>query len=229
MSQKRQLSITTFASNPKQVKRNEESCGTEVKWKMAHRSNLKIKYSVILPQHLADEYLQKLENEIVYLSGNLSKVKVFGNWFEIPRKHSAYGDPGISYTYSGVTIAAKPWTETLILLRDKVEKLTTYSYNFVLVNRYADGNDKMGFHKDDEKELDPTVPIASLSLGAARDFVFKHQNSKEGIPNETILLTSGMLLLMEDKTNSFWYHGLPSRKKCMGLRINLTFRKIIAK
>ena len=41
--------------------------------------------------------------------------------------------------------------------------------------RYKDGRDKMGFHKDDEKELSKDVPIASLTLGAERDFVFKHQ------------------------------------------------------
>jgi alkylated DNA repair dioxygenase AlkB len=31
----------------------------------------------------------------------------------------------------------------------------------------------MGFHKDDETELDPAVPIASLTLGAERDFIFR--------------------------------------------------------
>ena len=41
--------------------------------------------------------------------------------------------------------------------------------------RYKDGNDKMGFHKDDERELCSQTPIASLTLGAERDFIFKHQ------------------------------------------------------
>ena len=36
----------------------------------------------------------------------------------------------------------------------------------------------MGEHKDDEKELDPDVPIASISLGQARDFYFKHQDAR---------------------------------------------------
>lgn len=44
--------------------------------------------------------------------------------------------------------------------------------------RYKDGSDKMGEHKDDEKELDPKVPIASLSLGQQRDFYFRHQDSR---------------------------------------------------
>jgi hypothetical protein len=35
----------------------------------------------------------------------------------------------------------------------------------------------MSWHADDEKELDPKGQIASLSLGASRDFCFKHKES----------------------------------------------------
>ena len=86
----------------------------------------------------------------------------------------------------------------------------------------------MGDHKDDEKELDPNVPIASLTLGAERDFIFKHQDRKKNnLENVKILLKDGMLLLMKNPTNTFWYHGLPPRKSCHQPRINLTFRKIL--
>ena len=86
----------------------------------------------------------------------------------------------------------------------------------------------MGDHKDDEKELNPNVPIASLTLGAERDFIFKHQDRKKNnLENVKILLKDGMLLLMKNPTNTFWYHGLPPRKSCHQPRINLTFRKIL--
>ena len=42
-------------------------------------------------------------------------------------------------------------------------------------HRYKDGCDKMGYHKDDEKELVKSVPITSLTFGAERDFIFRHQ------------------------------------------------------
>merc|ERR1711874_801431 len=115
----------------------------------------------------------------------------------------------------------------------------TQDYNFVLVNRYKDGADKMGEHKDDEKELDQTVPIASLTFGAERDFVLRRQDKKgERIKKEKgvrvkekrervkMVLKDGMLLLMCSPTNTFWYHSLPPRKSCTEPRINLTFRKI---
>ena len=34
----------------------------------------------------------------------------------------------------------------------------------------------MGEHKDDEKDLDHTAPIASISFGAQRDFILRHQS-----------------------------------------------------
>ena len=229
MSNKRQLLLTCFEKDSKRSRKEstKDESIQEVVWKTICRDDLLVRYSVIFPSNLCSKYLRNLEKEINYLSGDMSKVKVFGKWHDIPRKHTAYGEAGIKYTYSGVTVLAKPWTETLLLIKNRVEELTCVSYNFVLVNRYADGNDRMGFHKDDEKELDMSVPIASVSLGAARDFIFKHQDPQAGIPNEKILLENGMLLLMEGKTNECWYHGLPARKRCSSLRINLTFRKIV--
>jgi len=86
----------------------------------------------------------------------------------------------------------------------------------------------MGFHKDDEKELCPKTPIASLTFGAERDFIFKHQGKKQlNISDEKLVLKNGLLLLMLHPTNEFWYHGIPQRKACKLPRINLTFRKII--
>ena len=92
----------------------------------------------------------------------------------------------------------------------------------------------MGEHRDDEKELDPAAPIASLSFGATRDFYFKHASARGAKgkrttvePTVKLALDDGTLLLMKEPTNRFWYHALPPRAKCEGVRINLTFRKII--
>jgi alkylated DNA repair dioxygenase AlkB len=91
----------------------------------------------------------------------------------------------------------------------------------------------MGFHKDDEKELSQDVPIASLSFGAERDFIFRHQERRAGattkILDEKLVLSDGLLLLMRAPTNQLWYHGLPARRKCTAPRINLTFRSIVRK
>ena len=49
----------------------------------------------------------------------------------------AFGDDGLSYTFSGHTVPAKPWLPFLIQIRDEITRVTGYSFNFVLINRYA--------------------------------------------------------------------------------------------
>ena len=44
--------------------------------------------------------------------------------------------------------------------------------------RYKDGQDHIGEHRDDERELAPGSPIASVSFGACRDFFFRHKDSR---------------------------------------------------
>ena len=109
---------------------------------------------------------------------------------------------------------------------------------FILYFRYQDGKDHMGEHKDDEKELIRHSPIASLSLGQARDFVFRHEcargsQSKKNKPQRDIApvkieLQHGSLLMMNYPTNCYWYHSLPQRKKLPpGVRVNMTFRDMV--
>lgn len=209
------------------AKRNTVSHYSSPKWIHVVRNDLSLSMKTIFTKAVCRDIVLSLEEEIEYISDDLSKVKVFGKVYSIPRKQAAYGDIGVSYRYSGTTIQAKAWTPILQYLRDTVLENTGHYYNFVLINRYKDGSDKMGFHKDDEKELCEKSPIASLTFGAERDFVFKHQDRKANIPNEKLLLTDGLLLLMNSPTNQYWYHSLPPRKSCVTPRINLTFRKIV--
>ena len=101
-------------------------------------------------------------------------------------------------------------------------------------DRYEDGNHYMGEHRDDEKELRRASPIASVSLGCTRDFIFRHadcrgREAKRQIPPIKLQLEHGSLLVMKYPTNEYWYHQLPVRKKAKTPRINLTFRDIVVK
>jgi hypothetical protein len=53
-----------------------------------------------------------------------------------------------------------------------------------LCYRYRDGRDYIAEHRDDESDLDPAMPIASLSLGCARDFVFRHRDARKRGPQK---------------------------------------------
>lgn len=109
-----------------------------------------------------------------------------------------------------------------------------HKFNFVLVNRYNDGNDHMGEHRDDEADLVPKSAIASVSVGQARDFIFRHRDArgsgaKRKIDPVKFELSHGSLLIMNHPTNVYWFHSLPVRKKVICPRINLTFRQMVVK
>lgn len=67
----------------------------------------------------------------------MTKLQVFGTWHKIPRQKVTYGDPGLSYTYSGVTFHPKPWIPVLTRIRERVTSETGHTFNFVLINRYS--------------------------------------------------------------------------------------------
>lgn len=68
-------------------------------------------------------------------TGALAKVQVFGKWHSVPRKQATYGDAGLTYTFSGLTLTPKPWIPVLERVRDQVCRVTGQTFNFVLVNR----------------------------------------------------------------------------------------------
>lgn len=91
------------------------------------------------------------------------------------------------------------------------------------MNYYRDGNDKIGFHRDDEAEVEGKNIIASLSFGATRNFIIKHAKRRE-LEHE-FSLNSGALIVMRGKTQTNWLHSIPAEPKIREPRVNLTFRK----
>lgn len=68
-------------------------------------------------------------------TGALARIQVFGKWHNVPRKQATYGDTGLTYTFSGLTLSPKPWVPVLERIRDRVSVVTGQHFNFVLVNR----------------------------------------------------------------------------------------------
>ena len=152
------------------------------------------------------------------------KVKVFGKVYDQPRLCFLAADQKINYTYSGLTLPAVQFSESLFLLKNRIEKTTSAKFNSCLANLYRDGNDSNGWHSDDEKELGRQPIIASLSLGVARNFDLKHK--KNSLLKKRIKLTHGSLLLMSGRTQEDFKHQIAKSKRIHEPRINLTFRYI---
>ena len=151
-------------------------------------------------------------------------ITIFGKTHQIPRLQAWYADNKVEYTYSGKKLQRHNWNNLLLEIKEKIENITSFKFNSVLANLYRDGNDSMGLHSDDEKELGKNPVIASLSLGETREIYFKHKNKKL---NLIIPQASGQLIVMHGKTQEYWKHEIKKTKKIKKPRINLTFRNII--
>ena len=147
---------------------------------------------------------------------------MFGRPVEVRRRTFSYGDPGTRYRYSGVERVAAPWPDALRPLLDRLEARTGVRFSFALCNLYPDGAAGLGWHADDEDDLAPGQPIASVSLGAARDFAMRPGRS--GPACLTVSLAHGSLLVMGGETQRHYQHRVPPRARCAARRINLTFR-----
>jgi len=149
-------------------------------------------------------------------------IKVYGKSYPTPRLSYWMGDAGLSYGYSHTRMQAMEWSSALLDMKQKIESTTQTSFNSVLINYYRDGKDSNGWHSDDEPELGIDPVIASISLGAPRDFHLRHKSKNF---KHKITLENGSLLMMQGSTQHYWQHHIPKRAMADG-RINLTFRMI---
>ena len=165
-----------------------------------------------------DDFLQRLVADTVW---HQYMITVWGKRHPQPRLSAWHGDA--SYCYSGMTLAALPFTALQLEIKAAVELASGRQFNSVLLNYYRDGNDSMGFHSDDESELGPQPAIASVSFGDPRTFILKHKRLPQTLK---LSLGNGSMLLMAGNTQTNWQHGINKERRFCGPRVNLTFRKI---
>ena len=178
-------------------------------------------HGVVINNTRHDFYYKKLLETIDWKN---DEAIIFGKRIITKRKVAWYGTEDFSYTYSKITKTAQLFTKELLELKAIVEKESGETYNSCLLNLYHSGEEGMAYHSDGEKMLKKNGAIASISLGAARKFSFKHKDTKQRVD---VILEKGSLLVMKDKTQINWLHRLPPTKKVKTPRINLTFRTVL--
>ncbi len=176
-------------------------------------------YGQIVPN--PELYFEKL---LMNIDWKNDEVVMFGQRIITKRKTAWYGEKPFVYTYSKIAKTALPFTRELVEIKNLVEKISGETYNSCLLNLYHDGSESMGWHSDDEPEIERFSAIASISLGAERKFSFKHKSEKI---TESIMLENGSLLVMKGEIQQKWLHAIPKSLKVKEPRINLTFRKLI--
>lgn len=147
---------------------------------------------------------------------------MFGRAVAVRRRSCSYGEPGTRYRYAGVERAATPWPEAMAPLVARLRAHVGARFDYVLCNLYPDGDAGLGWHSDDEDDLAAGAPIASVSLGAERDFVMRR--GARGAACVKVALAHGSLLVMAGATQRHYQHAVPKRARCRAPRVNLTFR-----
>ncbi|SEW45239.1 Alkylated DNA repair dioxygenase AlkB [Chitinophaga sp. YR573] len=170
----------------------------------------------------SDYFFDILSKEIAWKQ---EPVFIMGRNILQPRLTAWYGDPDKPYSYSGITMQPHPWTPALMEIKSRIEAVAGVRFTSALLNFYRDGQDSMGWHRDNEKELGINPVIGSVSFGSPRTFALKHYTDKT--LTEKIPLTHGSFLLMKGSTQHHWLHSIPKQLKVTAGRINLTFRIIL--
>jgi len=186
-------------------------------------------YKKFVQKDESSEIFRIFERDLVYNSEKDSQVTIMGKKINIPRKQVAYGDTGTSYNFTGNNVKAKDWNDDTELCkiikssRDRVAKRFNFEPNFVLINRYADGNHYIGPHSDDERDLVKCPNIVGISFGAERELRLEHKTKNI---KKSLHLTEGSAYCMHYPTNQYYKHSIPKIKNVNMPRISLTFRQM---
>lgn len=178
--------------------------------------DLNLQTSQAFPSALANLIFFRLERELTYFDGKISKqkVSVLGVSFKIPRKHVAFGEECLSFTFDGHTVPVRKWTPLMKQLTDVVSRLVDVPYNFVLVYRFKNGGQYLEESKDfDEtnRDTDMDYPMTTVLFGRSRNIVFrrfdmsKKKSTKCTIEHGSILITNGLGV-------TSWNHSFPPVK-----------------
>jgi alkylated DNA repair dioxygenase AlkB len=137
---------------------------------------------------------------------------MYGKRVAVPRETAGRGER-----------MTQPWTPGLLAVRARLEPMLGTGFDYVFVNRYRDGRDSVAWHGD--HEISGKV-VASLSLGATREFDFRPKAGTDVRPRMIALdLAHGDLVVMRGETQRYWEHRVRKDPRVHEQRINLTFRQ----
>lgn len=152
-----------------------------------------------------------------------ASVRIFGKDIIIPRYQLILGH---DYHFSGKTHnttqieVTNPGHQLLLNLLMYVRQDTEQEYNGILVNFYRDGNDYIGPHSDDTRDLVENSDIYSITFGDCRKFILKNKTSTE---KYILLLNNNDVLVMGGACQKYYKHSVPKCKSTRR-RINVTIR-----
>lgn len=140
--------------------------------------------------------------------------------------------------------ALRPFSPTVALIREHVQKALQRPVNHVLIQHYRSGADYISEHSDKTIDVVRGSRIVNVSLGAQRVMTLRAKRDRiEGggtgtrRPSQKISLPHNSMFILGLETNSKWLHAInhdkrpvhlktPEEQFMNGERISLTFRHI---
>lgn len=127
-----------------------------------------------------EKIMKQIGDEVVFLPREELTFKIFGKENILPRDKQFYGDitkDGVVplYKYSGGYIPKiHDWVSVVRNIRDSMHKVTSQYCNYAVVNRYLNGSDYIGLHKDKDRDFVAGSSVMTVTLGCPRVFELKH-------------------------------------------------------
>lgn len=156
-------------------------------------------------------------------------VKIFNKICYQQRDVGFFSDRSIGYHYANQLAKSKPMTLNLDLLVDLVNELFGSDFNGILINRYTGGDEYIGPHSDDEKNIDKSGVIA-ISYGSERIFRIRDKKTKQ-IVQDIPFKNLDIICMGGDFQKEFTHEIPPTKKdakkdakKEVGIRYSFTFR-----
>ena len=130
------------------------------------------------------------------------------------------------YTYSNTTHSPKPIPKSGSYLNTMLEHLSvilpTFKYNSILITKYNNGKDSVGFHSDAPGMVDGS-DIVTICLGQTRNINFKPIDSNSNLHAQTVSACHGDVYTMTHESQKFYQHSVP-KDNSTKQRISITLR-----
>jgi alkylated DNA repair dioxygenase AlkB len=167
---------------------------------------------------LLEECVKDVESKLLVKP----KIYIYGKEATQHRNIGFFSDESIGYRYSNQLAKSQALTQVLKKLLDEVNELYDADFNGILVNKYVDGNDYIGKHSDDEKNLS-NIGVVSLSYGSTRKFRVRDKKTNKIVKD--VLIKHNQIMHMGGNFQKEFTHEIPIEKKITTPRYSFTFRK----
>ena len=184
--------------------------------------------SMLLLHDLSPEWIEKLPSIAQEIDPSLNyhpAIMIFGKVYHQQRSVGFFSNESDGYHYSNSVSSSIPLTSSLKELLSYINTMFGAEYNGILINKYESGEETIGKHSDDERALDKSAGVLSLSVGAVRKFRIRCKTSGKIVAD--VPTHPDKIIQMAGNFQKEFTHEIPAEKKIKGVRYSFTFRRHI--